>query len=182
MACSTGLFRLSFCSYVALAPFVVWQFPWFTSTLCDDADAMIGSMIWCCRFCVYLRVVVSFVVLVFVFVFAGSRSQMDKLVSWLPKPILMLFEGGAAWGWRCSGVALLEGGAAWGWRCSGVALLRVGAAWGWRFLGVALLEEGAAWGWRCSGVALIVYVDRRSTEYCWSLLNIDATQWWLIGY
>ena len=38
----------------------------------------------------------SFVVLVFVFVFAGSRSQMDKLVSWLPKPILMLFEGGAA--------------------------------------------------------------------------------------
>jgi hypothetical protein len=57
---------------------------------------MIGSMIWCCRVCVCLRVVVSFVVFVFVFVFAGLRSQMDELVSWLPKPILMMLEGGAA--------------------------------------------------------------------------------------
>ena len=48
------------------------------------------------RVCVRLRVVVSFVVLVFVFVFARLRSQMDELVRWLPKPILMLLEGGAA--------------------------------------------------------------------------------------
>ena len=46
--------------------------------------------------CVRLRVVVSFVVLVFLFVFARLRSQMDELVRWLPKPILMLLEGGAA--------------------------------------------------------------------------------------
>jgi hypothetical protein len=74
---------------------------------------MIGSMIWCCHVCVRLcvvvlfvvrhfcvcvrlRVVVSFVVLVFLFVFARLRSQMDELVRWLPKPILMLLEGGAA--------------------------------------------------------------------------------------
>ena len=64
---------------------------------------------------VCLRVVVSFVVfMVVAFVFAWSRSHLDELVSWLPKPILMLLEGSAAWGWRCSGVALLEGGAAWG--------------------------------------------------------------------
>ena len=57
---------------------------------------MIGSMIWCCRVCVCLRVVVSFVVFLFVSVFVGLRSQMDELVSWLPKPILMMLEGGAA--------------------------------------------------------------------------------------
>jgi hypothetical protein len=96
---------------------------------------MIGLMIWCCRVCVCLRVVVSFIVLVFVFVFAGSRSQMDKLVSWLPKPILMLLEGGAARGWRFSGVALLEGGASWGWRCLREAPIEGGAARGclWLF-------------------------------------------------
>ena len=56
---------------------------------------------------------ILFVVIVVVtFVFAWLRSQMDELVSWLPKPILVLLEGGAAWGWRCSGVALLEGSAA----------------------------------------------------------------------
>jgi hypothetical protein len=151
------LFRLPIRSYVALSPFVVWQAPWFTSTLCDDAVAMIGLMIWCLRvefllsvwvWCfvfvwlsclssrgwVCLRVVVSFaVVVVVIFVFAWSRSQLDEWVSWLPKPILILLEG------------------------------------------------GVAWGWHCSGVALVVYVDRRSTEYLWSLLNINATQWWLIG-
>jgi hypothetical protein len=67
---------------------------------------------------------------------------------------------------------LLWDGAARGWRW---------LSWGWRFSGVALFEGGAALGWRCSEVALVVYVDRRSTEYLWSLLNIDATQWWLIG-
>ena len=30
------------------------------------------------------------------FVFVWSRSQMDEWVSWLPKPILVLLEGGAA--------------------------------------------------------------------------------------
>ena len=55
----------------------------------------------------------AFVILMVVtFVFVWSWSQMDELVSWLPKPILVLLEGGAAWGWRCSGVALLEGSAA----------------------------------------------------------------------
>jgi hypothetical protein len=34
------------------------------------------------------------------FVFAWSWSQMDELVSWLPKPILLLLEGGAAPGRR----------------------------------------------------------------------------------
>ena len=192
--CSVWLFRLAFRNYVALAPFVVW----FASTLCDDAVAMIGSMIWCFRveflfllsvwvWCfvfvwssrsllswlwwlracffivavclgnslrgwVHLCLVLLFVVFwfVFVFVFARSRSQIDEWVIWLPKPILVLLEGGAAWGWRFSGVALLEG--------------------------------GAALGWRCSGVALFVYMDRRSTEYCWSLLDIDTTQRWLIGF
>ena len=37
--------------------------------------------------------------------------------------VLLELEGGASWGWRCSGVALLEGGASRGWRCSGVALV-----------------------------------------------------------
>ena len=64
---------------------------------------------------------------------------MDELVSWLPKPILVLLEGGAAWGWRCLGMTLLEG--------------------------------GTAWGWCCSGVLLVVYVDRQSTAYLWSLLD-----------
>ena len=167
MACSMWLFRLTFRNYVALASLVVWQSPWFASTLCDDAGAMICSIIWCCcveflcdwvifawascllfsfsclslcghlvhHFLVWLclRVVVSFVVFVFLFVFTRLRGQIDERVSWLPKPILMLLEGGAAWGWRFSGVALLEG--------------------------------GAALGWRCSGVALVVYMDRWSTEY-----------------
>jgi hypothetical protein len=40
---------------------------------------------------------VLFVVFVVItFVFAWWRSQMDELVSWLPKPILVLLEGGAA--------------------------------------------------------------------------------------
>ncbi len=37
-------------------------------------------------------------------------------MSWLPKTILMLLEGGAARGWRCLREALLEGGTARGWR------------------------------------------------------------------
>jgi hypothetical protein len=46
---------------------------------------------------VCLRVVVLFVVfMVVAFVFAWSRSHLDELVSWLPKPILMLLEGSAA--------------------------------------------------------------------------------------
>jgi hypothetical protein len=134
-----------------------WQSPWFASTPCDDAGAMICSMIWWCRvefLCgrVHLRVGISFVVFVFVFVIVWAsrllfcfsctsscgrlvccfrvrvrlcvvQSQIDEWVSWLPKPILVLLEGGAAWGWRFSGVALLEGGAALGWHCCGVALL-----------------------------------------------------------
>ena len=36
------------------------------------------------------------VFVVVTFVFACSRSQMDELVSWLPEPILVLLEGGAA--------------------------------------------------------------------------------------
>ena len=153
MACSMWLFRLAFRSYVALAPFVVWQSPWFANTLSDDADPMIGLTIWCCcveflllvwvclcvgvSFVIFVVVTLSlrgrirlcmgilFVVIVVVtFVFAWLRSQMDELVSWLPKPILVLQEGGAAWGWRCSGVALLEGS------------------------------------------SLVVYVDRQSTENC----------------
>jgi hypothetical protein len=52
-------------------------------------------------------VVVSFVIFMFVFVFARLQSQMDELVSLLPKPILVLLEGGAALGWRCSGMALV---------------------------------------------------------------------------
>ena len=67
---------------------------------------MICLVIWCCR------VGVSFAMFVFVFmfvfffmwasclllffVFVWSRSQMDEWVSWLPKPILVLLEGGAA--------------------------------------------------------------------------------------
>ena len=94
----------------------------------------------------------SFVVFVFVFVFvwasrlsycfsstsSGGRlvcrfrvrvclcvvqSQIDEWVSWLPKPIHVLLEGGASWGWRCLREALLWGGAAVGWHCSGVALI-----------------------------------------------------------
>ena len=39
----------------------------------------------------------AFVILMVVtFVFVWSWSQMDELVSWLPKPILVLLEGGAA--------------------------------------------------------------------------------------
>ena len=94
--------------------------------------------------------VLSFVVFnVIMYVFAWSQSQLDELASWLPKPILVLLEGGTAWGWRCLGVALLEG--------------------------------GAAWGWHCSGAELVVYMNSWSTEYLWSLLDIDAIQWWLIG-
>jgi hypothetical protein len=50
------------------------------------------------------------------FVFAWSWSQLDEWVSWLPKTILMLLEGGAARGWRCLREALFEGGTARGWR------------------------------------------------------------------
>jgi hypothetical protein len=43
------------------------------------------------------RVVVSFVVFVVVtFVFAWLQSQLDERVIWLPKPIFVLLEGGAA--------------------------------------------------------------------------------------
>ena len=38
----------------------------------------------------------SFVVFLFLFDFLWLRSQMDEWVSWLPKPILVLLEGGAA--------------------------------------------------------------------------------------
>ena len=36
------------------------------------------------------------VFVVVTFVFAWSRGQMDELVSWLSKPILVLLEGGAS--------------------------------------------------------------------------------------
>ncbi len=171
MACSMWLLRLAFCSYVALTPFVVWQYPWFASTFCDDAEPWLAwwsgvvvlnfsyrsefdaSFLCGCRVC--LHVVVSFVIFVVVtFVFAWLRSQMDELVSWLPKSILVLLEGGTAWGWRCSGAALLEG--------------------------------GAAWGWRCSEVALVVYMDRRSMEYLLITAkhrcNSMVINWCLLSY
>ncbi len=184
MACSMWFFCLVFRNYVVLALFVVWQSPWFASSLCDDAGAMICSMIWCCRvefLCgrVHLRVGISFVVFVFVFVIVWAscllfcfsctsscgrlvccfrvcvrlcvvQSQIDEWVSWLLKPILVLLEGGASRGWRC---------------------LRDGLLWG-----------GTTVGWHCSGVALVVYMDRQSTENLWSLLNIDTNQWWLLGF
>jgi hypothetical protein len=146
----------------------------------------------------------SFIIFVVVaFVFAWSQSQLDEWVSWLPKPILMLLEGGIAWVWHCLGLALLEGDTAWGWRCSGVALvvymdrqsteylliclnqysccLRVallegGTARGWCCLREALLEGDAARGWRW----LFTWIED-PRNICRSLLNIDATRWWLIG-
>ena len=115
------------------APFVMMQAPWFArwsgfavlnfcvvgfifawashSSFSFLCLSLCGRLVHCFLVRVPLRVVVSFVVFVFVFIFARSQSQIDEWVSWLPKPILVLLEGGAAWGWRFSGVALLEVGA-----------------------------------------------------------------------
>ena len=163
MACLMRLFRLPFRSYVALAPFVVGQAPWFASTLfwwCSRHDWLDGLVFSCwisliglslmLRFCVVVAFVFAWLgsslrghlvrcypgcdgqlhassdsfsqghlvrrFVVVAFVFAWSWSQLDEWVSWLPKTILMLLEGGAARGWRCLREALLEGGTARGWR------------------------------------------------------------------
>ena len=55
-----------------------------------------------------------------------------------------LLEGGAARGWRFSGVALLEGGASWGWRCLREAPLEGGAARGWRWL-FTWIDDPRSW-------------------------------------
>ncbi len=77
---------------------------------------MICLVIWCCRvgvsvamfvfvfmfvfFFMWASRLLFFFVFVwssrFVFIFARSRSQMHEWVSWLPTPILVLLEGGAA--------------------------------------------------------------------------------------
>ena len=161
MACSMWLFRLAFRNYVALAPFVVWQSPWFASPLCDlwwcrchDClddlvllcwISLIGLSLMLC-FCVlsrlsscgrvHLCVGVLFVVfvLVFVFVWAPPRSLFSCFCS-------SSCGRGVKWmnGWVgclnqflcCLRVALLEGGASQGWRCLREALLEGGAARGW---------------------------------------------------
>jgi len=69
---------------------VAFVFVWSSSSL--------RGCLVCC-FCVRVHLLMGVLFVVFVvitFVFAWWRSQMDELVSWLPKPILVLLEGGAA--------------------------------------------------------------------------------------